>query len=132
MGITNFEKYKDKIMTISIKGYRVALVQQQPVECHNISCTACDLYCEVPCDVERLKWLYEEYKEPTPRLTLEERHFCEILSQADHPIKIQRINGDIIILFDVWGRNLGKKYFQFMKDGEPWFISDLLKLEVEK
>lgn len=75
--MTNFEKYKDEIMDISIKGRRVALVKRQPVDCHNISCTACDLYCEVPCDVERLKWLYEEYKEPAPTLTSKERAFCE-------------------------------------------------------
>ena len=151
--MTNFEKYRDKLMAISIKGRRVALVKQQPVDCHNISCTACDLYCEVPCDVERLKWLCEEYKEPAPKLTLEERYFCETFLEDDR-LYLARDQYDNLYLYDVikppiknvdsgyWALQdsddtmleIKKDFFSFIKweDEKLWSIPDLLKLEVEK
>ena len=141
--MTNFEKYRDKLMAISIEGHRVALVKQQPVDCHNISCTACDLYCEVPCDVERLKWLCAEYKEPAPKLTLEERSFCVV----SHSGYIARDKNGILSIFcmlperkaKVWEspdhvfKCIDSKYFSFITwENGPWSIPDLLKLEVEK
>lgn len=132
--MTNFEKYRDKLMAISIKGRRVALVKQQPVDCHNISCTACDLYCEVPCDVERLKWLCEEYKEPAPKLTLEERHFCEVVNHySDRRITRPMGSSYTCLIEDKVVRlNINSQWFKFIKGGENWSISDLLKLEVKK
>ena len=147
--MTNFEKYKDKLMAISIKGHKVALVKQQPVECHNISCTACDLYCEVPCDVERLKWLYEEYKEPAPKLTLEESTFLKLICYNIHHYYICRDKNNTLWIhtwkphkdihyYHQWCTGcpiqLDENFFKFIKweDEEPWLISDLLALEVER
>ena len=72
---------------------------------------------------------FEKYKDKL-KLTLEERHFCEVM---DLPFsKITRVDGQLYYVncfgdFD----GLNDKHFVFIKESEEWFISDLLKLETK-
>lgn len=78
--MTNFEKYKDKLLQIANKGVDIALYKGEPVECDDIFCQECDIknMCrEKSKDYELIKWAVSEYRETT--LTPEEIRFCEVL-----------------------------------------------------
>lgn len=158
--MTNFEKYKDDILELSKKTNRIAVANGKPMTCYNTKCSKClfyrgdKLYCK---SVEGLlEWLYEEYKEPAPKLTAKERAFCEIIGggyRDIHPLITEKAHwlvrcnkSNTMILSSVkpcrnggcWHIEGGECLsfstddFSFIKfEDEPWSIEDLLKLEVE-
>lgn len=65
--MTNFEKYKDKILELSNKKFIVAFDKEEKrVEvCHKVNCADCAFFkLDMPCVVNFTLWLYEEYEEP--------------------------------------------------------------------
>lgn len=69
----NIEKYAEELKDI---GSRFALTREgKPIECYEFSCKDCAFgsYCEI----ERMKWLLEEYEEPI--LTEEGKEFLKQL-----------------------------------------------------
>lgn len=155
--MTNFEKYKDEILKLAKETSRIAIANRKPISCYNTKCNKCLFYVD---DIGYCKnfegfveWLYEEYKEPAPQLTLAERYFCETFLEDDR-LYLARDQYDNLYLYDVikppiknvdsgyWALQdsedtmleIKKDFFSFIKweDEKLWSISDLLKLEVEK
>ena len=146
--MTNFEYYKDEILKMCREGDGVrvfALTNPNKLYKHNGN-PCCSCSCEL------LEWLYSEHKE-RPKLTKQERKFCELFEGKDvwlvrnkagnlyiytiKPVKMCDgwfTSGHVCTtryysIFDV----LGTK-FDFIKweDKEPWSVEKLLKLEVEE
>lgn len=150
--MTNFEYYAEDIKAV---GYYFAIKKDgEFVSCLEITCGSC-IFCEDSenCTYEKIKWLYEEYKEhiEQPKLTQNERKLCEIL-QNDYYVARDK-SGTIYVYAkkphkkekcNQWFAPYDEYYvpfsdyvfkdcnFSFIKweDEEPWAISDLLKLEV--
>lgn len=152
--MTNFEKYKEDILRIAAIGNRPALVNGELLRCDCAECDKCAFYNRgKKCLIKYFEWLYEEYKEPAPKLTLAERHFCETFLEDDR-LYLARDQYDNLYLYDVikppiknvdsgyWALQdsddtmleIKKDFFSFIKweDENLWSIPDLLKLEVEK
>ena len=129
--MTNFEKYKDEILKITETNSPIALKNNKPCNCKGRFCQDCDFNMN-HCIVDSIRWLYEEYKEPAPKLTAKERAFCEAID-FPHDKYIGRTH--------VGNLSIGMKYktlmaldntwFKFIKSGSEWNVVDLLKLEVE-
>ena len=60
--MTNFEKWKDKILAITGDSDSVAVEDGVPCYCGDLDCKKCDF--RGACDRKRYKWLYAEYVEP--------------------------------------------------------------------
>ena len=136
--MTNFEKYKDEILPLAKNNRAFAFHINKITDCELSGCKNCIF--TGTCIVNRIKWLYEEYQEPAPKLTAEEYAFCKIATNgyiarnergslyiySEKPV--QNISG--------WGapnwKELNRDYFQFItwESGKAWSINDLLKLEV--
>ena len=143
--MTNFEYWKDRILEITNGNDPIALKNGEPMVCCEIKCEMCGLDSHIPCNVERIKWLYSEHVK-TPKLTKRERKLCEALGtgwiaadksgrvfwfdslpmkgEYSHVIK----SGNCICMSDAGF------YFEFMdfEDKEPWMVENLLLLEVEE
>ena len=63
--MTNFEKYKDKILELSNKKFIVAFDKEEKQVCHKVNCADCAFFkLDMPCVVNFTLWLCEEYQEP--------------------------------------------------------------------
>jgi len=60
--MTNFEKWKDKILAITSNDDEFAVNDGALCRCSEIACTECDFH--EPCCKHRYEWLYAEYVEP--------------------------------------------------------------------
>lgn len=128
----NFERYKKEIKEITEKGVRVAVVNSKPKNCHETYCTGCDLYEFGGCAVNFIKWLYEEYQEPKPKLTRTEKEFVKCF-KFKKDISIWRDGAGYIWLIDEESNiQLDDNIFEFIKKGQIWSIDSLDKLEVEE
>lgn len=148
----NFEKFETEIMEIVREGYNIAIQNGLPIRCQDILCVKCDCHgTGRTCKDEKRKWMESEYKE-RPKLTKQERKFCELFEGKDiwfatdkdsiskipvvyteKPVKNAFAwSGDNIITQNF--RLFIDAKFDFIKweDEEPWSIEDLLKLEVEE
>ncbi len=63
--MTNYEKYKEIIDLTFERGENIALTKdtKEVVSCWRLRCENC-LFSHYPCDLNRIKWLVAEYKEP--------------------------------------------------------------------
>ena len=130
--MTNFEKYKDEILILVRNNRGFAFRMNKITACKLTGCENCIF--TGSCIANRIKWLYEEYQEPAPKLTKAEKGFCEVIK--DGYIARDK-NGDLYIENN-WGINRGyymklcSKFFPFItwESGKAWSIEDLLKLEV--
>lgn len=59
--MTNFEKYKDKLIAIADANSNVALVNGVPRRCDGMDCCDCDFFNYALCGAGLLKWLCEEF-----------------------------------------------------------------------
>lgn len=142
--MTNFEKYKDEILPLAKNNQGFAFRMNKITACKLSGCENCIF--TGSCIANRIKWLYEEYQEPAPKLTKKERVFCEIVR---HGYIARDENGSIACHFPEPQKNiprhswhnfynykifLDENSFSFIewKDEKPWSIEDLLKLEVEE
>ena len=144
----NFEKFEKEILEISLLDCNFALVGGKPLRCGDAECKECAFNNEI-CNVGRIKWLYQEYVEK-PKLTKQERKFCELFEDEDLWFARQRNmtmptifmhkpyktttcwHGDTIQSCEL--RKYCNARLDFIKweDEEPWSVEDLLKLEVEE
>lgn len=148
--MTNYEFYKDEILKMCKEGDGVrvfALANPNKLYKHNGN-PCCSCSCEL------LEWLYSEHIEK-PKLTKQERKFCELLEGKD--CWFVRDSDETLCLFvdkpykeddeDMWwadktgaaimtGDDLSifevKMLFIKWEDEEPWHINELLTLEVEE
>lgn len=137
--MTNFEKYKDEILPLAKNNRGFAFRMNKITACKLTGCENCIF--TGSCIANRIKWLYEEYQEPAPKLTAEEYAFCKIATNgyiarnergslyiySEKPV--QNISGWRALNW----KELNRDYFQFItwESGKAWSINDLLKLEVE-
>lgn len=142
--MTNFEKYKDEILPLAKNNWGFAFRMNKITACKLSECENCIF--TGSCIANRIKWLYEEYQEPAPKLTKAERGFCEIVETGyiardlvNNSISYYSAKPYIDSHNYFWNSpytsiELSPEYFSFIKweDKKPWSIEDLLKLEVEE
>ena len=137
--MTNYEKFKSRIITLFSRGMTLAVIDGDPCCCRDNSgvipdaiCECCDLYGIGSCEEARIKWLYADYVEP-PKLTKAERAFCESL-YSDTNIS-RKPNGYLSLDKGFSHVYIATEFynikFKFITcDGAFWKVEDLLKLEV--
>ena len=148
--MTNYEFYKNEILKMCREGDGVrvfALANPNKLYKHNGN-PCCSCSCEL------LEWLYSEHVEK-PKLTKQERKFCEMLEGKDCWFA-RDLNKELCLFVnkprrgdeeDMWWANTtgvaimaGDDFVVFeiemsfikWEDEEPWSIKELLKLEVEE
>lgn len=138
--MTNFEKYKNEILILAKNNRGFAFRMNKITACKLSGCENCIF--TGSCIANRIKWLYEEYQEPAPKLTKKERIFCEIVRHG----YIARDKDGFLCVYDSfpvqrilnWFGDLWIKIdpdtFRFItwESGKVWSIESLLKLEVEE
>lgn len=136
--MTNFEKYKDEILPLAKNNRGFAFHMNKITDCKLSGCKNCIF--TGTCIANRIKWLYEEYQEPAPKLTKKERVFCEIVRHG----YIARDKDGSLCVYDSFPAqrtlnwfedrwvNIDSDTFQFItwESGKAWSIESLLKLEV--
>lgn len=153
--MTNFEYYKEQLLSLANNGLSVGLIDDNPVPCRDIIlCRDCQFrQGDIGCSSDRMKWLYAEHVEK-PKLTKQEKAFLEVCRpdcyiarddngslyvyvEPPHKAKTSwivysRFSGTSLSAVSVYS-NLNNGNFSFIKweDKEPWKVEDLLKLEVE-
>lgn len=137
--MTNFEKYKDEILILAKNNRGFAFRMNKITACKLTGCENCIF--TGSCIANRIKWLYEEYQEPTPKLTKAEKGFCEIIKDGyiarDKNGDLYLYNNPPYVTETDWREcghctRLCTKFFPFItwESGKAWSIEDLLKLEV--
>lgn len=76
----NWEFYEGELRTY---GINFAIEDNQMCSCAFVSCDRCmfSMSESCPCDATRVKWLYQEYKEPVV-LTDDEKALCKLLGRG--------------------------------------------------
>lgn len=140
--MTNFEKYKDEILPLAKNNRGFAFHMNKITDCKLSGCKNCIF--TGACITNRIKWLYEEYQEPTPKLTKAEKGFCEIIKDGyiarDKNGDLYLYNNPPYVTETDWRANYGhctrlcSKFFPFItwESNRYWSIEDLFKLEVEE
>lgn len=152
--MTNFEKYINKIINIRNQdSTEVAVAMDIKTRalkrCSEVGCEHCKFNWRYnanrDCRANLVTWLFEEYQEPTPKLTSVERGFCEVVKSGF----IARDENEVLCFYKTepfqndsswsigWAKcwiEVDKNLFQFItwESGKVWSIKDLLKLEVEE
>lgn len=139
--MTNFEKYKDEILLLAKNNRGFAFHMNKITDCKLSGCKNCIF--TGTCIANRIKWLYEEYQEPVPKLTKKERAFCEIVKDgyiardknrglAYHSNLPEYYDSSEYWVPDFSIVKISRQYFNFItcEPGKAWSIKDLLKLEV--
>lgn len=140
--MTNFEKYKDEILLLAKNNRGFAFHMNKITDCKLSGCKNCIF--TGTCIANRIKWLYEEYQEPAPKLTKTEKGFCEIIKDGyiarDKNGDLYLYNNPPYVTETDWRADYGHctrlctKFFPFItwESNRNWSIEDLLKLEVEE
>lgn len=140
--MTNFEKYKDEILLLAKNNRGFAFHMNKITDCKLSGCKNCIF--TGTCIANRIKWLYEEYQEPAPKLTKAEKGFCEVVKDGyiarDKNGDLYLYNNPPYVTETDWRANYGhctrlcSKFFPFItwESNRNWSIEDLLKLEVEE
>lgn len=140
--MTNFEKYKDEILLLAKNNRGFAFHMNKITDCKLSGCKNCIF--TGACIANRIKWLYEEYQEPAPKLTKAEKGFCEILDDGyiarDKNGELYLYNNPPHVTETDWRADYGHcmrlctKFFPFItwESGKVWGINELLALEVEE
>lgn len=86
--VTNYEKFKSRIITLFSRGMTLAVIDGDPCCCRDNSgvipdaiCECCDFRGMGSCEEARVKWLYAEYTEQ-PKLTKQEMAFLVALDPS--------------------------------------------------
>lgn len=139
--MTNFEKYKDEILLLAKNNRGFAFHMNKITDCKLSGCKNCIF--TGTCIANRIKWLYEEYQEPAPKLTKAEKGFCEVVKDGyiarDKNGDLYLYNNPPYVTETDWREcghctRLCSKFFPFItwESNKAWSIEDLLKLEVEE
>lgn len=139
--MTNYEKFKDKIIEIISCGPDggLAVRNNKPELCCTLNCDECDwgpkatrLCIEGDYEAKVKEWLNAEYVEP-PKLTKAERAFCESLysdtnisRKPSGYLSLDRGFSHVYVATEFYNIK-----FKFITCDEAfWKVEDLLKLEV--
>ena len=139
--MTNFEKYKDEILLLAKNNRGFAFHMNKITDCKLSGCKNCIF--TGACIANRIKWLYEEYQEPAPKLTKTEKGFCEIIKDGyiarDKNGDLYLYNNPPYVTETDWREcghctKLCSNFFPFItwESGKAWNINELLALEVEE
>lgn len=152
--MTNFEYYKDEIQKCISNKIDFAVRNGKIENCIDIRCDDCifDNILYRPCEIGRLKWLYEEHKE-TPKLTAREYSYLNFLKDGYMVYYRDKFGEDIRVYYDrpIERRGLADKFgkwhgkelkaiidinmglFSFVKaDDKPYRIEEMLTWEHEE
>ena len=155
--MTNLEKWKEELLKIKydrINYLHPAVVNGKPVQCAGMDCSDCDL--NNPCSDSFIKWLFNEYTEPKPKLTKRQRAFCEAVQTgwlARWKYNTSIVFSGMCVLFEnkprrsevfngAWVSPPQEKYteldatffpdFPFIQwEDEPYSIEEMLTWEIE-
>lgn len=132
--MTNFEKYKDTVLSIVDKRDFVAIVNDKPTTCSSAFCTSCKNNDYVGrCTTAFIKWLYEEYQE-RPKLSEKAYH---LLKAFPDDAEIIIANGFLYVVVGGVMDSISYNYSflpefpEEVENGKRYKVSDLLKFEVE-
>lgn len=127
----NWEFYEGELRTY---GINFAMEDNQMCSCAFASCDRCmfSMSESCPCDATRVKWLYQEYKEPVV-LTDDEKALCKLLGRGwiarNKDDRLRWFDANIAIpntVSNVIDITLGfpQCKFDFIKreDEEPWEV----------
>ena len=145
--MTNLEKYVNTIINIRNQdstdvAFAMDIKTGALRRCSEVGCECCKFNWR-RCEVNIVRWLFEEYQEPSPKLTKKERVFCETI-KGEISAYIARDKDRTLCIYDGypyqdisnWITNrwieIDTNLFQFItwESGKAWSIEDLLKLEV--
>lgn len=81
--MTNFEYYKDEIKKYIDDMANFTVSKGEIMDCDDVRCDHCEINDSTysPCEIGRIKWLYEEHKE-TLRLTAKEYAYLSFLEEG--------------------------------------------------
>lgn len=151
--MTNFDFYKDQILTIAENGSGLALRRNGELTgCDNCICENCvfsDTNGGFGCEANMIKWLYSEHVEK-PKINKRTKMFFDAVETGwvarDEDGQITLYNSVPIRDHLRWyncAYNAGSEFvelaiFDFLtldfikwKDNEPWRVEDIRNLEVE-
>ena len=127
----NWEKYETEITELGLEAFALNK-SGEIVDCAVIDCDNCRFYrSEGKCGIVSAKWLYEEYKEPKPKLTKED---FILLNSLEYPMgmTIRRdAEGELYLSTYVISVGLKKHMFSFIPPGQEYEVTELKELEVE-
>ena len=133
--MTNFEKYKERILEIvDITDIRIAVCYGVLHSCEDVSCDYCDFYRgDGSCDKKFIKWLYQEYEEK-PKLSERAYHF---LKSLPNNASIKKTDGCLYMKIMDSIVNTYYPHNRFIPllplESDLWYeVSELLKWEVEE
>lgn len=101
--MTNYEKYKEIIDLTFERGENIALTKdtKEVVSCWRLRCENC-LFSHYSCDLNRIKWLVAEYKEP-----------------AEPEIDWAKVPIDTPVLVSNDGKEWSRRHFSRVVNGIP-------------
>lgn len=128
----NWEKYETEITELGLEAFALNK-SGEIVDCAVINCGNCRFYrSEEKCGIVSAKWLYEEYKEPKPKLT--KKDFI-LLNSLEYPMDLMvRRNGEgeVYLGTHFIGVGLKKDMFSFILPGQAYEVMELKELEIEE
>ena len=142
----NWEKYEKEIKELGLGLGGFTITKSGEVDkCANISCFKCK-FCETneTCRATVVKWLFEDYEEPKPKLTMEERAIVKSIISTAFIARDE--DGTLCIYNSKVGKDetswysedkamvIDAKLFPFITwdSGKAWSIEELKELEVEE
>lgn len=152
--MTNFEYYKDEIKKYIDNMANFTVSKGEIIDCDDDRCGHCEINDSTysPCEIGRIKWLYEEHKE-TPRLTAKEYSYLSFLKKG-YMVRSKGVFGEDIRVYcdkpnagitfadgsiSWYGSelkaliNADMRLFDFIKlDDEPYSIEEMLTWEHEE
>lgn len=140
----NWEKYE---MGVNLFGWDFGVTKKGEMNnCIKMECEDCILNENDICSKRRIEWLYKEYEEPKPKLTIDEKVIVQ--SFCENNYYIARDKDGLLWIYDFkpvqhnseWGSaddsvlSLNDKLFQFItwESGKSWSIAELIELEVKE
>lgn len=143
----NWEKYEKEFKEHGLGEFTITK-SGEVAKCADIGCNECGFHIPGERCVEIMtKWLYEEYEEPKPKLTVSERAFIEMFAKENYCIA-RDMNG-VLYMYSAkpkqhdteWNHPCGwsplqipGECFPFItwESGKAWSIAELKELEVEE
>lgn len=143
----NWEKYEKEIKEVGLDAFAMLKKSGEIAECAAIGCSECR-FC-IPgekCGVVVARWLYEDYEEPNPKLTIAEMIIVQAFYENNY--YIARDKDGLLWIYDFkpvqynseWDSEddstlrLDGKLFPFItwESGKAWSIEELRELEVKE
>lgn len=122
--MTNFEYYKDEIKKYIDNMANFTVSKGEIIDCDDDRCGHCEINDSTysPCEIGRIKWLYEEHKE-TLRLTAKEYAYLSFLEEG-YIVRSKGTFGEDIRVYC----NKPKSGRDFADGSTKWYGSELKAL----